>query len=136
MHGRAASYTCPISTLWSRHFPKVIWEFYGKTLPRTWFEQQSLSFSFPLCKGLFIKCWRCSFKFIPEVLHAAEISDYSRHQENTLEIEVYVTGYARRDPCRVCVTGALVSAANNSPKDLRRLFKVFLLRGTAKKNVI
>lgn len=135
MHGRAVSYTSPISTLWNRHFPKVIHkikEFYGKTLPRTCFEQWTLSFSFPLCKGLFIKCWRCSFKFIPEVLHAAEISDYSRHQKNPLEIEMYVTGYVHRDPCRVCVTEALlllITAQKTSGIYLR----FFLLRGAAKK---
>lgn len=55
------------------------------------------------------------------------------YQEKTLEIEMYVIGYVRRDLCRVCVSKTLVSAVNNSPKDRRHLFEVFLLRGMAKK---
>lgn len=55
------------------------------------------------------------------------------YQEKTLEIEMYVIGYVCRDPCRVCVSKTLCSAVNNSPGDLRHLFKAFLQRGTEKK---
>jgi len=54
------------------------------------------------------------------------------YQEKTLQIEMYIVGHVCRDPCWVCVSKTLVSAANNSPKELRHLFKAFLLRGTAK----
>lgn len=58
------------------------------------------------------------------------------YQEKTLEMEMYVIGYVRRDPCRVCVSKTLVSAVSNSPKDLRHLSKAFLGRDTAKKKYI
>lgn len=101
-----------ISILWNGHFPKVIQKSYGKTLPRTCFGQWILSFSFPLCKGFFIKCWRCSFKFMPEVLQAAEISDYSRHLSgknfgnrnvcNWICARRSLQGMCFKDSCRCC----------------------------------
>lgn len=61
------------------------------------------------------------FQIIPET-----------YQEKTLEIEMYVIGYVRREPCRVCVSKTPVSAVNNSPKDLRHLFKAFFTKGYSK----